>query len=208
MVDYGYARPGELILGNDSHSVGYGCLNAASTGVSGSGIKIIYASTFGELWFEVPKSIKSLSTVITRIIRSRRTSFFISPAPTATTSNRHVHRIHRPADSQMPIESRMCISTQGVDVGATFALFPCDNKTRAWLAPRTDKPYEPLTADPDAEDEKEIHLETSARCLLSAAKRGHSLGTNARRQVRERRLSRRRSAPAPARATRRGHRDV
>ena len=160
MVDYGYVRPGELIVGNDSHSVGYGCLNAASTGVSGSGIEIIYAATYGELWFEVPKSIKvtldghypnyPISKDIILYLAGKYGDDFGAGMSIEYTG---------PLVSQMPIASRMCIATQGVDVAATFSLFPCDEKTRAWLASRTDKPYEPLTADADAKYEKEIYLD-------------------------------------------------
>ena len=159
MVDYGYARPGELILGNDSHSVGYGCLNAASTGVSGSGMEIIYAVTFGELWFEVPRSIKvTLDGHYPNYPISKDIILYLAGTYGDDFATGMSIEYSGPLVSQMPIESRMCIATQGVDVGASFALFPCDNKTRAWLAPRTDRPYEPLKADADARYEKEIYL--------------------------------------------------
>jgi 3-isopropylmalate/(R)-2-methylmalate dehydratase large subunit len=53
----------------------------------------------------------------------------------------------------------MCLSAHGVEVGAKFAFFPCDEKTRAFLNGRTDKPYEALAADADASYEKTIVLD-------------------------------------------------
>ena len=54
MVDKAHALPGHLVVGTDSHSIMYGALNCASTGIgeTDSG----YAFTFGELWFQVPES--------------------------------------------------------------------------------------------------------------------------------------------------------
>jgi 3-isopropylmalate/(R)-2-methylmalate dehydratase large subunit len=59
---------------------------------------------------------------------------------------------------QLSIDSRMCLSAHGVEVGAKFAMFPEDEKTRAFLRGRTDKRYEPLAPDPGAEYEREIRL--------------------------------------------------
>jgi 3-isopropylmalate/(R)-2-methylmalate dehydratase large subunit len=59
---------------------------------------------------------------------------------------------------QLTIDSRMCLAAHGVEVGAKFALFPCDDTTREFLRKRTDKPYEPIAADPGAAYEKEIRL--------------------------------------------------
>jgi 3-isopropylmalate/(R)-2-methylmalate dehydratase large subunit len=56
----------------------------------------------------------------------------------------------------LSIDSRACLSTHGVEVAAKFALFPADAKTHAFVSARTDKTYEPLVADPDAQYEKEL----------------------------------------------------
>jgi 3-isopropylmalate/(R)-2-methylmalate dehydratase large subunit len=59
---------------------------------------------------------------------------------------------------ELSIDSRMCLSAHGVEVGAKFALFPFDERTREFLKQRTDKPYAPIAADVDAHYEKEIRL--------------------------------------------------
>ena len=48
MVENGHVRPGELILGTDSHTTSYGCLGAASTGIGATEMAAIWAT--GELW--------------------------------------------------------------------------------------------------------------------------------------------------------------
>jgi 3-isopropylmalate/(R)-2-methylmalate dehydratase large subunit len=56
MCDFGYVRPGELIVGPDSHCTLYGALNAAGTGIAEP--DAAYAAVFGELWLRVPYSVK------------------------------------------------------------------------------------------------------------------------------------------------------
>ena len=56
MADYGLMRPGELVVGNDSHTISYGALNVGGTGITRA--DMFYVLLFGELWFQVPQSIK------------------------------------------------------------------------------------------------------------------------------------------------------
>ncbi|HSQ04683.1 MAG TPA: aconitase family protein, partial [Burkholderiales bacterium] len=56
MADYGLMRPGELVVGNDSHTISYGALNTGGTGITRA--DMLYVLLFGELWFQVPQSIK------------------------------------------------------------------------------------------------------------------------------------------------------
>ena len=57
MFDYGHVRPGELIVGTDSHTTIYGALNAAGTGIASE--DAAYAIAFGELWLQVPETIRT-----------------------------------------------------------------------------------------------------------------------------------------------------
>ena len=56
MVEKGHVKPGELIVGTDSHTGTYGALGAGATGIGTS--EMAYVLATGELWFLVPHSIK------------------------------------------------------------------------------------------------------------------------------------------------------
>jgi 3-isopropylmalate/(R)-2-methylmalate dehydratase large subunit len=157
MADYGLMRPGELVVGNDSHTISYGALNAGGTGISRA--DMFYVLLYGELWFQVPPSIKV-------VLDGRQPGY-----PIAKDIILHLAGLYGDdfAGSQsieysgslvrqLSIDSRMCLSAHGVEVGAKFALFPEDDMTRAFLRGRTDKRYEPLAPDPEADYEREIHL--------------------------------------------------
>ncbi|MEI9803424.1 MAG: aconitase family protein [Pseudolabrys sp.] len=157
MVDRGYARPGELVVGNDSHTVGYGALNVGSTGITRA--DMLYTLLFGELWFQVPGSIKL-------VLNGKQPNY-----PIAKDIILHLAGLYGDDFAQnssieftgslvpqLSMDSRMCLSTHGVEVAAKFAMFPFDEVTDEYLKDKTDHPYEPIAADADAVYDREIVL--------------------------------------------------
>ncbi|HUY61878.1 MAG TPA: aconitase family protein, partial [Candidatus Dormibacteraeota bacterium] len=55
MVEEGRVRPGQLVVGTDSHSTTYGAVGAAGCGIGSS--EMAYALATGRLWFRVPETI-------------------------------------------------------------------------------------------------------------------------------------------------------
>ena len=157
MADYGLMRPGELIVGNDSHSISYGALNAGGSGITRA--DMLFVLLFGELWFQVPQSVKVT-------LDGRQPNYPIAKDIILYLAGKYGDDFAGSmsieyAGSLVPelsIDSRMCLSAHGVEVGAKFALFPFDERTREFLKQRTDKPYAPIAADVDAHYEKEIRV--------------------------------------------------
>src|SRR5207244_11792661 len=52
----GVVRPGELVVGADSHSCTYEALNNFATGIGSTDLACVLA--LGELWFRVPETLK------------------------------------------------------------------------------------------------------------------------------------------------------
>ena len=161
MADYGYVRPGELVVGNDSHTIAYGALNAGSTGMTRA--DMLYVLLFGEVWFQVPQSVKI-------VLEGRQPNYPIAKDIILHLAGRYGDDFAQnmaiefagPLVPQLSMDSRMCLATHGVEVAAKFAVFPFDGKTREYLRTRTDKPYEPVTADADAVYEKTLVLNVDA----------------------------------------------
>jgi 3-isopropylmalate/(R)-2-methylmalate dehydratase large subunit len=158
MADYGLMRPGELVVGNDSHTVSYGALNAGGTGIPRA--DMFYVLLFGELWFQVPHSIKV-------VLNGRQRGYPVAKDIILYLAGQYGDDFAGNLSieyggslvPQLSIDSRMCLAAHGVEVGAKLAMFPFDDTTRAFLKGRTDKPYEQIEADRGARYEKEIVLD-------------------------------------------------
>lgn len=167
MLDYGLARPGELVVGNDSHTLGYGAVNAGSTGITRA--DMFYVLLFGELWFQVPASVKI-------VLEGRQPPYPIAKDIMLYLAGSYGEDFAQnmsieysgPLVPQLSIDSRMCLSTHGVELGAKFAMFAADARTREFLRPRTDKRYEPIEADEDAHYERTIRVDVDRMPFMVA----------------------------------------
>ena len=56
MPEKGHVRPGDVIVGSDSHTCTYGAFGAFSTGIGSTEMAAVFAT--GKLWFRVPEVIK------------------------------------------------------------------------------------------------------------------------------------------------------
>ncbi len=56
MPEKGHVRPGDLIVGSDSHTCAYGALGAFSTGIGSTDMAFVFST--GKLWFRVPQTFQ------------------------------------------------------------------------------------------------------------------------------------------------------
>jgi 3-isopropylmalate/(R)-2-methylmalate dehydratase large subunit len=167
MADYGLMRPGELVVGNDSHTISYGALNAGGTGITRA--DMLYVLLFGELWFQVPQSIKV-------VLNGRQRNYPVAKDIILYLAGQYGDDFAGNMSIEysgtlvpgLSIDSRMCLSAHGVEVGAKLAIFPFDETTRTFLSKRTDKPYEPIAPDMGAQYEREVVLDVDAMPFVVA----------------------------------------
>lgn len=159
---YGYVSPGDLIASVDSHTTSYGCFNAASCPINE---EAVYVFAKGQLWFRVPPSIKFVLTgkypgpekfvvgkdIILRIAAEHGTEVGLYKSI----------EFEGPVVHEMSIDGRFTIANMGVEVGAKFAIFPCDEKTLKYLEGKMKRPPHPVSADPDAVYEKVYPLDVT-----------------------------------------------
>jgi len=154
-MEKGFALPGRLILGSDSHTNSYGALGAFSAGIGRTEMAAIWATD--ELWLLVPKSMKIELTG----------KFY--PGVSAKDLALHIigeigsdGALYRSVEfcgdslSKLSISERITLANLSAEMGAKNAYFPPDKVTREWLTMRTNEDYEEIFPDKDAKYEQSL----------------------------------------------------
>ncbi len=156
----GYAAPGLVIVGSDSHTCTHGAVGAFATGIGRSEMASIWAT--GKLWLRVPESMKitvegefcpgvSAKDLILKIIGD------IGGAGADYLSVEY----HGSAIERMSIGERMTLCNMGVEMGSKNSVCKPDEKVFEHLSTRAKKEWEVLWADEDAAYARELFYDLS-----------------------------------------------
>jgi 3-isopropylmalate/(R)-2-methylmalate dehydratase large subunit len=125
MVEKGYAKPGMLIVGNDSHATTYGAINAAGTGIGMT--ELAYVLLTGELYFKVPETIRvTLTGKFPDGVFSKDLVLYLAAKHGQHFAQYAAIEFAGPAINEMSTAARVTMSNMSVDLGAKFAIFPPD----------------------------------------------------------------------------------
>jgi 3-isopropylmalate/(R)-2-methylmalate dehydratase large subunit len=142
----GHVRPGELIVGADSHTTTYGALNAAATGIGAS--EMAYVMQTGELWFMVPETIKfEISGKLSDYVYSKDVILYIAGKYSTEVAQYKAIEWTGPVVDEMSLDGRFTMSNMSVELGAKFGLFRADQKVIDYVKARTNKKFEPVEPD-------------------------------------------------------------
>ena len=149
MVEEGYAAPGRLIVGADSHTCTYGAVNALSTGIGSTEAAVAFAT--GHLWFKVPESIKvELTGKFRKDIGGKDLIIRIITDIGVDGANYKAFEFCGDGVRNMSVPDRLTVSNMAIEAGGKAGIFPCDDKTEAYLKGHVRGEYTPVEADPDA----------------------------------------------------------
>lgn len=158
IVETGRALPGSLVVGADSHAVTYGALNSFATGIGSSDLAAILLS--GQIWLRVPSSIRvSLTGRLPAGVYPKDIALALVGELRADGAAYQALEFAGDGVATLDLEDRLVLSNLAVEMGAKNGIFPADAKTRAYLAGRTDRAFEPVAADADATYAREITLD-------------------------------------------------
>jgi len=152
LPEQGHIRPGQTIVGGDSHTCTYGAFAAFGTGVGSTDLAAAIAT--GKLWFKVPASMKfvlngSLGSgvyskdVILAVIARIGTAGALYKAMEFTG----------PALAEMSMEARMTITNMAIEAGAKNGIIGFDDTTKKYLDEhlKDGADYTVFESDQDAE---------------------------------------------------------
>jgi 3-isopropylmalate/(R)-2-methylmalate dehydratase large subunit len=147
-VENGFALPGQLIVGNDSHTTTYGALNAASRGILQE-VPFVFAK--GELWFRVPDTVRvALTGQLSEWVTSKDIVLHVAGRYNFNPFLNRSIEYSGQGLRDLSLAGRMVLSNMAVDLGAKFAISEFDAVTAAFLAGRAIEGYKPVVSDADA----------------------------------------------------------
>jgi homoaconitate hydratase family protein len=145
----GFALPGKLILGADSHTTSYGAFGAFSAGIGRTEVACLWATD--EIWLRVPETVRidlegrfgdgvSAKDVILKIIGDNGADF----------ANYMSVEFAGPAAAHFSLASRLVLSNMAAEMGAKNGYFAPDEATLAYLEDRALTDFTPVFSDEDA----------------------------------------------------------
>ena len=154
MIEEGLVRPGQIVLGSDSHSTSYGAIGAFGTGMGASDIALAWAS--GRTWLRVPETIR---------VRARGR---FGPGVGAKDLALHVARtlgadgaryaaVEYLGLDDLPLADRQTLACMATELGAKVGLIPPTGRV-ATLFP----PPAWLTVDADAPCARELEVDLAS----------------------------------------------
>ncbi|AKB77614.1 Coenzyme B synthesis from 2-oxoglutarate: steps 4, 7, 8, 11, and 12 (large subunit) [Methanosarcina horonobensis HB-1 = JCM 15518] len=149
LPENGFALPGKLVVGADSHSCTYGAFGAFATGVGATDMAEIFAT--GKLWFKVPESFRMTveGSLEKNVYAKDLTLYLIGKTGIAGATYKAVE-FYGQAISELSVSGRMTLCNMAIEMGAKTGIVPPDEKTFDFLKNRAVAPYEPVYTDPDA----------------------------------------------------------
>lgn len=172
------AKPGELIVGTDSHTVTAGALGAFATGMGSSDVAV--AMRLGKTWFRVPESIRVVITgQLPEGVYAKDLILCLIGQIGADGATYKSLEFSGDTVTNMSISGRLTIANMTVEAGAKVGLFAADNNTRDYLlAQGRSEHYQPVSPDADAIYEGTIQI--NAAGLEPMVAKPHTVDNTAR----------------------------
>ena len=147
--ELGYAIPGDLIIGADSHTTTYGAVNAMAVGVGSTDLAITLAS--GKNWFKVPETVKiAINGKLPRGVYSKDVILYIIGQLKSDGCTYDSIEFSGRVIDRLSLEARFTISNMAVEMGAKCGLMEADHRVLKWIKRNSQRKPRPVSADRNA----------------------------------------------------------
>ena len=152
----GLVKPGDLVIGADSHTTTYGAVNAFSTGVGSAALAATIA--LGKIWLRVPESIKiTLEGKPEKWVSGKDIILYLIGKIGVSGALYSVVEFSGRGLKYLPMDDRFTISNMVIEAGGKAGIFPFDSITKEYIESRKST-FKPYKADDEASYKKQIEL--------------------------------------------------
>ncbi len=160
LPEEGFALPGKVIMGSDSHTTTYGAFGAFAAGIGRTEAASIWAT--GEIWLRVPETLKvEFHCRFAEGVSAKDAILKIIGDHGADRANYEAIEFTGPAAGEFSLSSRMTLANMAAEMGAKNGYFIPDALTVAWLKARTLREFEVIQSDPEATYEAVLSYDLS-----------------------------------------------
>lgn len=161
LPENGLIRPGDLVVGADSHTCTYGALGAFATGIGSTDLAAVFA--LGEVWLKVPPTIKLI--------------YHGKPGRWVSGKDLILHTIGRigvdgalyssmeftgEAVAHLSMADRLTMANMAIEAGGKNGIFAVDAKTLEYLAQAGAGPGTVYESDPGCRYASVVEFDVSA----------------------------------------------
>ncbi len=149
LPEAGHARPGEVLLGTDSHTCTHGAFGEFATGIGNTEAGFVMGA--GKLWLKVPATRKFVFTgELPPYLMAKDLILHVIGEITTDGATYMAMEFAGEALMGLNMDERMTVANMAVEAGAKNGIIAADAVTEAYVRERTDKPFEVDASDADA----------------------------------------------------------
>ena len=160
LPEQGLVKPGDLVIGADSHTCTYGGLGAFATGLGSTDVAAGMA--LGRLWFKVPPTIRvEFEGKMPKWLRGKDLILRLIGDIGVDGALYKALEFGGETLSELDVEARLCISNMAIEAGGKCGLFPSDEKTLAYCRDHNSPDAKLIAPDAGATYERIVRIDVS-----------------------------------------------
>ncbi len=154
-----FGKPGDILLGSDSHTPTGGGLGMLALGAGGLDVAVAMAQ--GIYTLKVPKVMNiELAGKLQPWVSAKDAALYVLKLLTVKGGVGYIIEYSGEGIRNLSVTDRATITNMGAEAGATTSIFPSDEVVRDFLVRQgREKDYTPFEADDDAEYDKKLIID-------------------------------------------------
>jgi 3-isopropylmalate/(R)-2-methylmalate dehydratase large subunit len=158
LAEHGHLRPGELLVGTDSHTTTGGAFGVFATGIGATDMAVVLAT--GRLWFRVPESmwIEITGRLADKVMSKDIILSVLGQLGGGGGEYRSLEFLGEGV-YRLSLDARMTLTNMAAECGAKVALIPPDTQVEEYVRARTDVSFSSVKPDSDATYAQTLRLD-------------------------------------------------